>query len=341
MASSGGNSTNNNSGDKTEDTFDVPGDNRAGEQSGKYPDYMSYKSRSGHNFIFDDTKGQESVTLQHRGGSAVQMRSDGSLHITAHNSMYTVTFGENRMTVTGANDITVKGDASLRVYGDYNVTVHKNYNLTVMGDYNFTSKNLNRHIRGNMDTQAKNETKKLEGSSAKLARGGIAQVAKGPVSVISQGGSASFGGSDGLNLAVTKKGKLTLRNESGEITTSAKQGGIQVRGDESVIVSSLNGSINANAKQNIGLKAQQSAKLEGQTAGLVGQSAAHVTAATVHVKGQSATNVDGSKVNLAGGLAMPMPALDIAQAVFQRVAGAKADQPKEEPDHESEIKNWV
>ena len=154
-------------------------DARKAQSSGSYPDYFSWKTRSGHIFQLDDSKGGETVTLQHRSGTAIQMAPDGSLHITAHNGKYEITFGENRMTVSGAQDITVKGDASMRVYGDYNVTCQKDYNLTVLGNMNITAKNLNRHVLGNMDTQARNENKKLMGSSAKIARGAIAYVAKG------------------------------------------------------------------------------------------------------------------------------------------------------------------
>ena len=132
-------------------------DARKDGSAGSYPDYFSWKTRSGHIFQLDDSQGHETITLQHRGGTAIQMAHDGSLHITAHNGKYEITFGENRMTVSGAQDITVKGDASLRVYGDYNVTCHKDYNLSVLGNFNVTAKNHNRHILGNMDTQRSEE----------------------------------------------------------------------------------------------------------------------------------------------------------------------------------------
>ena len=130
-------------------------------KGGKYPDYFSWKTRSGHTFQLDDTMGQETVTLQHRSGTAIQMAPDGTLTITAHNGRYDIVFGEDRMTVSGAQDVTIKGDASIRVHGDYNVTCQKDYNLTVLGNFNIVAKNHNRHILGNIDTQARNETKKL------------------------------------------------------------------------------------------------------------------------------------------------------------------------------------
>ena len=49
---------------------------RKGQSTGSYPDYFSWKTRSGHVFQLDDTQGGETVTLQHRGGTAIQIRSE-------------------------------------------------------------------------------------------------------------------------------------------------------------------------------------------------------------------------------------------------------------------------
>lgn len=207
---SGPESKNTNPGKETPDEFNVFGDARGRKGAGEYPNYWSYKDRSGNSLAFDASEGNESITLQHRGGSAVQFHPDGSLHITAHNGKYEVTFGEDRMTISGAQDITVKGDASLRVYGDYNVTCHKNYNLAVMGDINITGKNMNRHIRGNMDTQAKIINKKVEGAINYQAQGAVAMVAKGPATLASQGAQTTVTGAKGLLASVPGDGNLTL-----------------------------------------------------------------------------------------------------------------------------------
>lgn len=224
MANNGGN---NRSKGKTPKSWDHPhkGDARKQEKAGTYPNYFSWKTRSGHVFQLDDTQGKETVTIQHRGGTAIQMDHEGGLHITAHNGKYQITFGEDRMTVTGAQDITVKGDASLRVYGDYNVTCHKDYNLTVLGNMNVSSKNLNRHVLGNIDTQARNENKKLMGSSAKIARGSIAYASKGSTTIASQSDQVHVGGAAGVNLAV-KKGNITSNIEEGSHYVHSKNGSI-------------------------------------------------------------------------------------------------------------------
>jgi hypothetical protein len=218
-------------------------DARKAQSAGSYPDYFSWKTRSGHVLQLDDTKGGETVTLQHRSGTSIQMAHDGSLHITAHNGKYEVTFGEDRMTISGAQDITVKGDASLRVYGDYNVTCHKDYNLTVLGNFNLAAKNHNRQILGNIDTQARNENKKLMGSSSKMARGAIAYVAKGSVGMMSQSDQGFFGGAAGANIWV-KKGNITSNiEEEGDHHMSTKDGSIHQVAD------GQNGNVNVQSKQ--------------------------------------------------------------------------------------------
>lgn len=221
---SGPESKNNNPGKETPDSFDIFGDARGRKGSGEYPNYWNIKDRSGNSFGMDASEGNESITIQHRGGSAVQFHPDGSLHITAHNGKYEVTFGEDRMTISGAQDITVKGDASLRVYGDYNVTCHKNYNLSVMGDINITGKNMNRAIRGNMDTQAKNVNKKIEGQINYQSLGGSAFLSKGPTTVASQGAQLFALGAKGWHGGVTGSGPSTFKNESGDHTVEIADG---------------------------------------------------------------------------------------------------------------------
>jgi hypothetical protein len=207
-------------------------DARKAKSTGSYPDYFSWKTRSGHTLQLDDSKGAETVTLQHRGGTAVQMAPDGSMHLTAHNGKYEITFGENRVTISGAQDITVKGDASFRVYGDYNVTCQKDYNLTVLGNFNLTARNHNRQILGNIDTQARNENKKLMGSSAKIARGAIAYVAKGSSTFASQSDQVHIGGAAGINMAVNE-GDITSNIEKGGFYSSTKDGSVNVTADGS------------------------------------------------------------------------------------------------------------
>lgn len=228
--------------------WDKPQEPRKQKGAGKHPHYFSWKTRSGNAIQIDDSQGNESVTIQHRSGAAIQMLADGSMHMTSHNGKYEVVFGEDRMTVSGLQDITVKGDASLRVYGDYNVTCHKDYNMTVLGNYNVVTKNLNRHILGNMDTQVRNENKRLMGSSAKVARGAIAYVAKGSVTHASQSDQIFLGGAAGANLWA-KKGNITQNiEEEGNFHSEAKDGEYHIKSKKAIKVQSTDETMDFKSK---------------------------------------------------------------------------------------------
>lgn len=340
-------------------------DSRSEPESGKYPDYWSFKSRSGHVLNFDDSKGKESVTLQHRSGSAIQMDHEGAIHITAHNSMYTVVFAENRMTVTGAQDITVKGDASMRVYGDLNETVHGNYNLTVMGDYNLTSKNHNRQIRGNMDTHAKNETKKFEGSSAVVAKKGLARVAGMSATFASQGDKVHVGGSSGIHMSVTKEGDFTMHNKKGNFHVTAEDGDMdsQIKGDiktESkegdISTKATQGKVGLSAKNNVKVESESGdvgveansgkAKVKGSEAGVEGQQSAHISAPSVNVKGSSETIIESSNIQHAGPPAQELDLdigklMEIAKSAGLPSVSSMAAGRAGSADEEEDAKGWT
>jgi hypothetical protein len=192
-------------------TFDK--DARGMGGGGQYPNYWSHKTRSGHSFIMDDSKGNETITIQHRSGSAIQFRPDGGVHYTTHNGKYEVIFGEDRVTVSGAQDITVKGDASFRVYGNHNVTAQKDYNLTVMGDFNVTAKNMNQSIRGNWDVETKNINHRAEGSGTYNYLGAASITTKGNLTTIARKGSRYDGAGKDHHTQVEKNKTKKVKGE--------------------------------------------------------------------------------------------------------------------------------
>lgn len=325
-------SKNKNPGKTTPKKYDVNKDPRSEKGSGEYPNYWSYKSRSGNNIMVDDSKGNETVTIQHRSGTAIQMHPDGALHITAHNSKYEVIFGENRMTITGAQDITVKGDASLRVYGDYNVTCHKDYNLTVLGDFNMTSRNLNRHIRGNMDTQAKNKNTKLEGSYSKIAHGAISSVSKGAQTIASQGHKVFVGAAEGIHGSVTQEGDMSWFNEKGDhyvqnkdgkydmkleqegkkITVLHEKGKTSHKADEEITTESKNKGITTTAKEDISTKTTSGGiKLKADAGSISSEAQQNISQTAqqnveiksqqdTHIKATGTAAMDGSTTHVGG-----------------------------------------
>ena len=206
-----------------------PKDARKAKGAGKYPNYYSHKTRSGHVFMMDDSKGQESVTLQHRSGSAIQMHPNGAVVVTTHNGKYEITFGEDRVKITGAQDVLVEGDASWKINGNLNMTVGKNYNLTVQGNMTMTAKNLNQTIRGNIDTQAKNRTEKVEGSSQSTSQGAMAMLCEGGLTLGSKGDTVAIGGKTAVN--IYSPGQARMR-AGGKLSL---QSGAEIAGDASKI----------------------------------------------------------------------------------------------------------
>lgn len=195
---------------RTPESWDGPIDARTLEGAGKYPNYYSHKTRSGHVIMMDDSAGAEHVTIQHRGGTMIQIGPTGTLNITAHNGQYNIVFGENRMLITGAHDITVQGDASLRVDGDYDVNVNGNISFNSQGDLNFSGKNVNTIARGNIDIQGKNRTEKIEGSITQQAQGAQSIIAETGMTLGAMTGGVAMMAGTMMSL-VTKAGALMLR----------------------------------------------------------------------------------------------------------------------------------
>lgn len=194
----------------TEPTWSSPEDIRKDSKAGKYPNYHSIKSRSGHLIMMDDSNGAEHVTIQHRSGSMIQMRPDGCVQFVSHKGQYNIIFGENRIMVSGAQDIIVQGDASLKVEGNYNMSVKGDFNVNVNGDYNLTAQNRNETIRGNIDTQAKNRTEKLEGSATTQAQGSITILSQQGMTLASVTDALAIGAKTQIGIA--SSGTLALQS---------------------------------------------------------------------------------------------------------------------------------
>lgn len=299
--------------------FQGPKDQRREKGAGTYPNQAwVVNTRSGHSVVFDDSEGLETMTFQHRSGSAIQFQPNGAISMTAHNSLYNLVFGENRLMITGANDLVVKGDGSLLCYGDFNKTIHGNTNWTTTGDFNLTAENLNRMVRGNIDTEAKNETKKLEGSSAVNAQGAIAMASKDSFTAVSRQDQMHLGGGGGLNMFVNqgnitgnieKSGNFHLQAKDGTFEAKIKDsikflsesGAMHMIAQEAATILSKQGNIKMNAQQgDIKVKADQG-NLEheaGGTAALRGAAGTHVESSSGHVNVRApAGNILGDATN--------------------------------------------
>jgi hypothetical protein len=218
---------------RTPDSWDGPEDARSLPGAGRYPNYYSHKTRSGHVIMMDDSLGAEHVTIQHRGGTMIQIGPSGTLNITAHNGQYNIIFGENRMLVTGAHDITVQGDASLRVDGDYDVNVNGNISFNAQGDLNLSGKNVNTIARGNIDIQGKNRTEKIEGQITQQAQGAQSILAETAMTLAAATGSMAIAAGNQMGLV----SRSTLGLKSGAAVGIKATGvvGVEAKGAVTVL----------------------------------------------------------------------------------------------------------
>ena len=213
--------------DEVQDARKLPG-------AGKYPNYWAHKTRSGHVFMMDDSKGAESITIQHRGGSMIQINPDGKVHIRAQNGQHTVVFGENRMYVTGAHDITVNGSASMNIKKDFNVNA-KNINFTASGNMTLKSKNLNINPTGNIDIAGSALTLKSNANINIESHGVLGIVAKKAVSLVSKEAEVVFASSKDIGME-SKNGRVLLQSKQDMSVKST--GKFSIRSDQKLSVSS-------------------------------------------------------------------------------------------------------
>lgn len=204
---------------KTPDKWDSCKDARDDPASGIYPNYWTHKTRSGHCFTMDDSKGGEHITMQHRGGSMIQFKPDGCVQFVSHNGQYNMVFGENRVKITGAYDITVDGGGSLRVEKDYNLTVGGNMNTKIEGDYTMTAKNYNATIREDVTIAGKNITAKAGKNVNIDATGGSLSMAGKTDARLTTGGSLSLAGSKSTALS-SDIGMVFISGQTGVHTTA-------------------------------------------------------------------------------------------------------------------------
>lgn len=223
--------TSNESKKKTQKKHDAIADIRNKKEAGKYPNQHVFKTRSGHSVVYDDSKGTESITIQHRSGSAIQFLPNGAVQMTTHNGKYDIVFGENRMSVTGANDLHVKGEGSLLVEGNYRKTIHGNVEISATGSMAFTGKNIIHTASENYSTISQTATHKVSDSFLVSSTQHASIIAKDTAIVgrntVSMGGKKAA--IEGVDLASLKssEGKTEFYAEKGH-THEVKDGDVNV-----------------------------------------------------------------------------------------------------------------
>lgn len=173
-------------------TVTIPRDSRLASGAGKYPNQEIKKTSSGHTIIYDDSKGAEHVTIQHRKGSQIQFQADGNIVLTAHGNNYRLIFGNDTIVVTGRQDVIIQGSATMKVDGDYDMTVQGNMTTTVQGNYVLAAKNMTQQINGDVAVAAKNIALDSEGNSFMKSRGITAITTDGGLSLSSTADSVAI-----------------------------------------------------------------------------------------------------------------------------------------------------
>jgi len=185
-----------------ETKWDEPVDART--KGGDYPNYWTHKSPSGHVISLDDSKGAESVTVQHRSGSMIQMHPDGSVVFKSHKGRFDITFGDGKMLITGDYDVTVNGGGSLKVEGDYDLTVGGNMHTVVSGNMEtVVAGNQNLLVNGNQDVAVQgNQTTKISKNTEHTSEGKTYIGADGGVALESTQGNMQINSENKLDMAV-------------------------------------------------------------------------------------------------------------------------------------------
>lgn len=160
--------------------WDFPADPR--DKGMQYPNYNILGSASGHNITIDDSKGAESLTINHASGSAFQFHPDGSVAIKANGKKYEMIVGDNHIVITGQMDVTVNGPKTVKVEGDYVLNVTGNMKTVVEGNMEtLVAGNYGEHIEGNKSST-------VSGNKSTYVSGSIMQASTDRTYIVSKSG---------------------------------------------------------------------------------------------------------------------------------------------------------
>jgi hypothetical protein len=101
-----------------------------------YPFNQANTTPSGHSFELDDTPGNERILIKHHSGAGVELKSDGSVLLSAISNQVQVVGGSQSVIVSGPGNLTYDGDLNMRVNGNYNLHVGGTFNVDVGANHN-------------------------------------------------------------------------------------------------------------------------------------------------------------------------------------------------------------
>lgn len=160
----------------------------------EYPNFNIIGSLSGHNITLDDSKGAESLTINHGSGSSIQFHPDGSVAIKTHGKKYEMILGDSHIIITGKSDITVNGPSTMKVEGDYTLNVTGNMRTIVEGNMEtLVAGKKSEHIEGDViSTVSGNKTTYVSGSILQASTDRTYMVAKAGMKLQTTGGHMYF-----------------------------------------------------------------------------------------------------------------------------------------------------
>lgn len=161
-------------------------------KSGHNNNYFLWQTRSGHIPLrVDDTKGNESISTEHRSGSKMSFLPDGSTKFVSSYGHINITYGQYRSIVTGAQDITVRGSSSLRTEGTRRETNEKDVEQSTKGKFVSTAESYNMSAGKQFDIAAQSAALKTKnGITIESGDGPISMTGKGSATLQSKGGGS-------------------------------------------------------------------------------------------------------------------------------------------------------
>lgn len=169
-----------------------PESNDVNKSGHEYPNYFLWHTRTGHVPIrVDDTKGNETVSYEHRSGTKLTFMPNGGMKLVANYGRIDVTYGQNRSVTTGAKDETVRGDSSLRTEGTRRETNEKDVEQSTKGKFVSTAQSYNMSAGEHFDIAAQSAALKTKnGLTMESGDGPVSITGKGSATLQSKGGGS-------------------------------------------------------------------------------------------------------------------------------------------------------
>ena len=162
-----------------EETPKIPDDNPLGinEPNGlndksKYTDTRTIQSKSGHVITLDDTEDNERIRLEHKSGSSVEFRPDGSVvyKSVAGTTNYIINEGNLQNLIHGTVSTMIKGAVTAHVSGIVKSTLDSSLESIVQGAVKSTiNDSLTSLIKGSVKSEVQSSVKSVIGGLLEIS----------------------------------------------------------------------------------------------------------------------------------------------------------------------------